>query len=450
MADISNHVLLTIAVDTVGLARAGFGTPLYLSPYADGVFGTGEKTREYSSLAAVAADFAVTTSPEYRLANAVFNQNPKVTKLKIGRQTLKPSIAYTLVPVVANTHVYTLTVGGKGLAETQVTYTSDGSATATEICDGLRTALTALSGENFTCSGTTTLIITATAAGDWFYVITDTIGDWSANSCTHADPGVATDLAAIALADNDWYCLLGSDPGNASILALTAWVQAAKKICIPEVAELQARTTAVTNSDTLDDLHTLGYSRTAGVYAAKPVEFTAAGWASSRLWTQPGAETWKFATPIGATVAVGVTGTHRTNLTNRKANFLENVAGKNFMSEGTTADGDFIDVTRGIDWLDDDMSKAVLEVLLKAAAVGGKIPFTDDGIAVIVGAVRGSLRRAVARGILASSPAPVVTAPLVADISVEDKAARRLPDVKFTGTLAGAVHKVIVDGVVTV
>jgi hypothetical protein len=450
MADLSNHVLLAIAVDTVGLARAGFGVPLYLSPYASTVFASGELTREYSSLAAVAEDFPVTTSPEYLVASAVFSQNPKVTKLKIGAQSLKPSISYVFTPVVRNSHTYTLTVGGKGFATTQISYTSDANATATEICDGLRTALAALTGENCTGSGTTTLIITATTAGDWFYVETDEIADWSTNGCTHADPGVATDLAAIALYDNDWYCLLGSDPGNASILALTAWVQANKKICLPEVAELQARTTAITNSDTLDDLHTLGYSRTAGVYSHKPGAFYSGAWASSRLWTKPGAESWKFVSPVGVTAAPKVTGTHRTNLVNRKANFAETLGAKVVMSEGTTSDGNFIDVIRGIDWLDDDMTKAVLEVMLKAAAQGGKIPFTDDGIAVIVGAVRGSLRRAVAAGILAKSPAPTVTAPLVADISPADKAARKLPDVKFTGTLAGAIHKTEIDGVVTV
>jgi hypothetical protein len=350
---------------------------------------------------------------------------------------------------VRNSHVYTLTVGGKGFTTAQVTYTSDASATATEICDGLRTELAALTGENFTCTGTATLIITATAAGDWFFVQTDTLADWSANSCTHADPGVATDLAAIALYDNDWYCLLSTDPGNASILAGSAWIEANKKLSLVEVAELQALTTAAGNSDTLDDLHTLGYARRAGVYHKLRNQMASAAWAGTRLWTEPGAESWKFAETVGITTST-LTSTHRANLIARAANFVETVAGAKVMVEGTTSDGDFIDVTRGLDWLEDDMAKGVFGALVAAGRAGSKIPFTDDGIAVIEAQMKASLRRAVKRGILAKSPAPTVTVPLAADISAENKAARILPDCKFTGTLAGAIHKVNLSGTVSV
>src|SRR4029077_2660543 len=44
-------------------------------------------------------------------------------------------------------------------------YTSDSSATATEICDGLRTAIAADSGATVVGSGTSTLILTAVTAG---------------------------------------------------------------------------------------------------------------------------------------------------------------------------------------------------------------------------------------------------------------------------------------------
>ena len=161
--------------------------------------------------------------------------------------------------------------------------------------------------------------------------------------------------------------------------------------------------------------------------------------------TEPGSITWKFRELAGI-AAVPLTATHRVNLVAKNANFNQDVAGANIMAEGTTADGDFIDVQRGIDWLDDDMSKAVF-IVLKAAE---KVPFTDPGVAVVQAEVLASLQRAVDRTILAADPAPVVTVPLVADIATVDKAARTLPDVKFTGTLAGAIHKAIIDGVVSV
>lgn len=449
MADVANHVSLSIAVDSVGLARAGFGVPLFLSPAAAAVFGASEYTREYGSAAEVASDFTTDDCVEQRVANAVFAQNPAPKKFKIGKQSLKPTRVYTLTPVAANSTVYRLRLVGPGW-DVDVSYTSDADATATEICDGLRTAIaTAFASitENFTTGGTSTLTLTANAAGDWFAVEVGDITQWTLSG-THSDPGVATDLAAIALRDNDWYCLLMADPGNASVLAAAAWVQSNKKIMLAEVSEPAAVTTAVGNSDTLDDLHTLGYTRVAGCYHHAPDQFFSAAWAGKVLPSNPGSESWKFHKLVGVETT-NLTSTQRTNLTNRKANTVETVYGYPFTVEGTTADGGFLDTTRGIDWLDDDMSKAVLEVKLKAAAAGGKVPYTDDGIATIVGAVRGSLARGVKRGVLVAG-STTVTAPLLADIDAADKAARRLPDVKFTATLAGAVHKTVIDGVVSV
>jgi hypothetical protein len=144
--------------------------------------------------------------------------------------------------------------------------------------------------------------------------------------------------------------------------------------------------------------------------------------------------------------AVVLTGTHRTNLKDKKANTIQTVAGVNITWEGTVADGNFIDVTRGLDWLVDDMSKGVFGVL----AAAKKIPFTDNGIAIIEKEVIASLDRAVARGILADDTLPVVTVPKSVDVDSNDRALRTLPDLKWTARLAGAVHTVIIVGVVTV
>jgi hypothetical protein len=134
------------------------------------------------------------------------------------------------------------------------------------------------------------------------------------------------------------------------------------------------------------------------------------------------------------------------NLRAKKANTYQTVAGRDITWEGTVADGDFIDTTRGIDWLEDDMQKGVFGAL----ANSDKIPYTNAGVAVITAEVAASLKRAVARGILSGDPQPVVTAPKVADVDATDKGARNLPDVKFSGTLAGAIHKVTISGVISV
>lgn len=442
MAALSNHVSLSITQDSVGVARAGFGVPLIVSYYTSG-WGA-ERVRSYASLAEVATDFAVTTGPEYRAASALFSQSPRPETIMIGRGALPPTQKFTLTPVVQNSHTYRLRFGGKGVTEATLSYTSDGSATATEICDAFRTAITAMTGENFAGSGTATLIVTGSAAGDWFFVDVLDVNDWACVQ-DHADPGIATDLDAIQLANDSWYALYTTYNSNAYVLAAAAWIAAQKKVYLPDVNDTLCITGAAASSDTIDDLATLGYSRVMAMYHPSLDQMPGAAWLGNCLPREPGSESWKFKTLQGV-ASVTMTSTHRANLVSKKGNSVETVAGVKITFEGTTSDGDFMDITRGLDWLDDDMSAGVFGALAGAA----KIPFTDPGVKVIEAQVRASLKRAIDRGILAEDPSPTVTVPKVADVTTTDKALRRLPDVKFSGTLAGAIHKVVITGVVSV
>lgn len=440
MAPLSNHATLTITQDSVGIARAGFGVPLHLSYSA----AWAERVREYTSLAEVAVDFPTTTSPEYLAAQAFFSQSPRrPSKIKIGRGALPPTQVYTLVPTAADSTTYKLNVKGEGITAEQVSITSGVGATATEICDALRTELDAVVGKNYTTSGTATLIMTGDAAGDWFSVEADDPTQWADIAQTHVDPGVATDLAAITLEDNDWYGLHTAFNSNALVLAAAGWVETAKKIYVVAVNETDAINTAAGNSDTLDDLKTAARVRTMGCYHPDPAAMFDAAWMGRVLPVDPGGITWKFKRLSGP-AAVVLTSTQRANLIARNANSYESVAGISITFEGKAADGEFFDVVRGDDWLEDDMTKAVF------GALAGRdiVPFTDEGIALVEAEMRGSLERAETRGILAAGW--TVTVPAAADVSTADKAARLLPDMKFNGTRAGAIHKVAMTGVVSV
>jgi len=438
---LSNHVALTISVDTVGVARAGFGVPLIISHSAAWV----ERVRSYNSLSDVIADFPVTTSPEYLCAQALFSQSPRPKKIKIGRADLAPTQVYRITPTAVDDKTYSVTCAGEGVTAEEVSFTADSSATVAEITAGLEAALNLVTGKNFTATDDTTHVtITGDAAGDWFSLEVDDPANMKIEQL-HADPGIATDLAAIQIEDDDWYCLLTNFNSNAMVLATASWVEAQKKIYVVDVNESDAITTVAGNSDTLDDLATVNRARTAGLYHPSPLAFNAAAWAGRCLPEEPGAITWKFK-QLSGVAPVKLTSTQRGNLIARSANFFETVAGLDIMSEGTTADGDYVDVQRSLDWLDDDVSKSVFEDM----AAGGKVPFTNAGVTVIQNAILGSMQRAVARGIFSDDPAPVVTVPDVADISAANKTARTLPDVKFSGTLAGAIHKTTITGVVSV
>jgi hypothetical protein len=118
----------------------------------------------------------------------------------------------------------------------------------------------------------------------------------------------------------------------------------------------------------------------------------------------------------------------------------------NVTNGGKVSSNEFADVIRFRDWL----KAQIAEDVFAALAGADKIPFTDAGVSVIEGLVRDVLKRGIAVGGLADDPAPEVTVPLVADVSSANKTARLLPDVKFTATLAGAIHKTTISGVVSV
>jgi hypothetical protein len=75
-----------------------------------------------------------------------------------------------------------------------------------------------------------------------------------------------------------------------------------------------------------------------------------------------------------------------------------------------------------------------------------KVPFTDEGVQMVVSPLKAALEEGKKNGVLASYG---VEFPAVTDVSVTDKGKRFLPDISFTGALAGAIHSTKINGVVT-
>jgi hypothetical protein len=104
-----------------------------------------------------------------------------------------------------------------------------------------------------------------------------------------------------------------------------------------------------------------------------------------------------------------------------------------------------MDVMRGADWL----SARIAERIYGALISNDKIPYTDAGISVIKNEILAQLDAGVARDFLAPIPEPTCTVPRAADVSAALKGARSLEDVTFRAVLAGAVHKVAIEGQLT-
>jgi hypothetical protein len=175
------------------------------------------------------------------------------------------------------------------------------------------------------------------------------------------------------------------------------------------------------------------------------LHYTSAGIIGAQFPQNPGSDTWAFKTLPGVAVSTMLEAEYQAAQT-KHANTYTQVQGLNITFSGITASGEYYDTTRFIDWI-----SAIIQVDVFALVASlPKVPYTDLGVDMIKNSIAADLARGVKVGGFAATPAPTVSAPLVATVSTIDKAARLLPDVTFTATLAGAIHKAQITGVVSV
>lgn len=447
LQDIVNVIITRV---TTTVSRIGFGTPLITGFHT--VFA--ERAKVFSSVADIAAEgFAdasptsgVIADPILTAARAIFSQDPSPNRVVIGRNANKPahSETLTIASVVADT-AYSVVVNGN-----TATFTSDATPLASEISTGLTAAIDALPGganDQFDAvDGAGTIALTAgtnAAAGVFELTVVDRALITRKNDSS--DPGVGADLTAIQVANNDFFAVVPTSQSEAEINALATSVEAIttpKRLLLVASADDDILTN--TSGNIADDLNP-GQTRTALMYHSKPHTSPNGAWGGKLLPKDPGSVTWAFKTLAGIDPDTLTTG-EITNIEVNKANHYTAVAGVAITQQGTVSSGEFIDIQRFISFIETRLQE---NVFARLAAVD-KIPFTDPGIAIIEAEVRAVLQLGIAQGGFAASPEPTVTVPRAADVSLIDKANRTLPDIKFTATLAGAIHAVTINGVVSV
>jgi len=166
-----------------------------------------------------------------------------------------------------------------------------------------------------------------------------------------------------------------------------------------------------------------------------------------------GSETWAFKRVAGISPLNNDT-TLETQLQEGRSNIISRRAGRIITMFGQVRGGEWIDVIRGRDWLENDMQLRIANLLFMEP----KIPYTNPGIGKVENQMRASLAAAQARGIVSPDeydtdgnliPGFVVRVPNAATITPTQRASRNLVDCRFTARLAGAIHAVRVDGVLT-
>lgn len=430
---IADIVSVQITRETTPISQAGFGTVMILGAHK--VFN--ERIRFYQTPDAILEDGFTANDPEYIAANSVFAQSPRPSVLAIGRRSAD-LVAIQVNEVVALTN-YTVTLNGVAFTYQALLAQSD---------EDIANELVAL------INADASLGLTATAGSNGeFNIISDDVNDpytvvlsprLSLVKPILASDSLTNDLAAVEEENSEWYGLVITSRDEVEVIEAATWVESRVKIFGTSSSDATILD-AMSDSDIAAQLYDGNYKRTFLLYHnLADTAYPEAAWFGRQLPTPPGSSTWSYKTLEGIAV-VKLSATQRLNVFNKNANTYERRAGASITREGKMSGNEWIDVIRGIDWLEARMTERVFSRLINLP----KIPYTDAGVAIIEAEVRAQLDQSIAQGVIAVDPAYVVTSPRVRDVSPNDKANRVLPDINFTATLAGAIHTISIRGKVS-
>jgi len=315
---------------------------------------------------------------------------------------------------------------------------------------GLDGSLPAVTLDFTGCTGTINAIGTST------YPVVTGIGTETVNS---------TLFGRLILADPAWYGLLWDGNGQltdystytATQMLIAAWSETNKKWFAVRSKDANIANQLVTADTTsiAAQARTNSYTRTSVWFHTNADEnFIDAAVMGTILPRTPGSYTVKFKTLTGVAID-SLTPTQIANIEAKNANDYIAIVNLGMTEQGTMALPEWIDTIIGIDWITMNIQTNVFSSLKNAP----KVPYDDTGIITVCNGIAAALDAAVSSGLLTKIQRDingnvvggyVITPPKAIDISANTKNSRNLPGIPFTAYLAGAIHSVVINGIVTV
>ena len=429
MSTLDDIVTVQITLESPTVSALGFGTPMIV---AHAPFSGVHTYDSGTALADMVSDGFATSSRAYKLASALLSADIKVVQLKVGS---RPSAAWLQVThvtpsPVANTTVYSLNVNG-----TAVSFTSDGTATLAEICTGLQTAISAVTGVTAT-TDSLKVVVTTTATNA--VVKVNAPSNVKIEDKT-ADAGIVADLTALAALDDDFYGFVIDSPSELEMIAAAGWAETQVKIFAAHLSGSRPGDASDT-TDNASAMHTTAYKNTFAIYHSDQTQCPDAAWLGVMMPKDPSfGGSWIFKS-LGGVTGEKLSGSFITGLRSKRVNTYENKGGT-YVTLGAYMFGPrFIDQTT----LVHELTARIQE--RGWLALQNDLPYSDASGDALVGEVLSELQIRVTRGSLLANPAPVCTHPLVSSISSVDKAARHFPDINFSAHTSGGVHSVTITG----
>lgn len=364
-----------------------------------------------------------------------------------------------------NTNKNTLTVvgnSGYSLNFTNLDLTSGGVTVLTEAITNTRTAATRIREY-----ASTTEVLVDFVATDLEYIAAakafaqtaktgESIKRLKISQQYSGDASYAATLAAVIAEDPDWYGLAITSRTKADALAVAAWAAANGYLFGTASADANIYSAAST-TDVAYELKVLDYDWVFTQFhelatASTDDQYPEVALMATMLPVIPGSATWAYQSETGVTPSSTITQTQLGVIAGKNCNtYITTESGLSFVWEGKAVSGQYLDLRIGTDWMINEMRSRVIA----AFVANPKLPYTDVGISVATGIVRGVLDQAILNGFIAADPATfngqpyIVTAPLAADVSASNKSNRILPDISFQATASGAYHSGSVAGNIT-
>lgn len=447
---ISDIVSVSISIQDSAPKAVAFDTPLIMAkaPYVGG------SSRLYnispSGLAAMVTDGFPTYSRAHQMVSAMSAQSGGAGQVYIHSRVAQQTQTVDLTVLTADApvgKVITFDLSYQGVTSTiEVTVVT---STVNDILDLIEAAIDAsaagiagvgVAPDNATA---TKLTLTADVAGDFFQI------DLGSESCvvledvSVAGTSFATELAtAKGLLGESVYGLLIDGYSETEINIAATFAEANAMIFLGVSTDAEIYDSGDT-ADVASDLETAGYNRSGVIFTRNPTGDPAAAWLGLMLGQTPGSASWAYQVLAGVTADV-LSATHQTNARAKNALLYISTRGVSHTLDGHAASGRYFDITHGVDALKADIETRVFQQLINLP----KIPFNATGFSVIESAIRGALGASETSGLI--EPGWLVTMPSLVGYSLVDKAARILRGVEISATLSGAIHRVFIDGTLSI
>lgn len=441
-------VSVAIVLGTRAAQAANFGVA---AVFGDAPF-SGGRLYEISSegLTEMVADGFTLNDRVYKLVEVMSSQSPHTDQVLVYKRAALTTSVVDWTPLVTTEGaVYEFELTYAGVTST-ISYTVPGSATVNSICDAVEALIDAseagLAGAAVAPDNATATKLTFTGATPGEPVILKKCNpalikllDVSTNA------GIATDLAAAAL-DHSFYGFVIDSFSEAENNAAAAWAEANSKIFFAQSGDSTNFVDAA-GTGLAKDFLDASYNRSTVAQNGDGMSDVGAAVLARQLALDPGTSASAFKT-LSSVTAGALRSGHIANAEGKNVLLYALDDGQPQTWFGRMASGRAIRIQQALDLLDARIREAVKTTFLS----NEYIPMSDDGIALMVGAVRGVLSAFAAAGIILPAGSVggfTVTAPKASALSSADKVAGVLRNLKFSCTMPNDMQRVVVSGVVS-